>query len=228
MKGITRRRALRSLGGAALGWTVLRGTMGCGAGNDFAGWMPGNGNNNGNGGGNGNGSPSVLLQVRTDDHVYPGSEGNPHTIIEYGDLECPVCGRFARDNFPDVVARLIDTGEVRWVFRHFPLTAVHPRAFDAALAAECVGEQRFYDYIDVLFANQTALTHDDLVSYAAGLGIAADPVEQCLSARTHADRVQGDLDDALALGASATPTFFVDGTMLSGLHGVEDFEALLE
>ena len=115
------------------------------------------------------GLPSIfgpLLEVANDDH-FKGDLLAPNTIVEYGDFECPVCGAFFRDNLPDVTAFLIDSGRAVYVFRHFPLRDIHPRAQAAAEAAECAAEQRaFWPYHDLLFENQPNLDDADLRTYA--------------------------------------------------------------
>ena len=115
------------------------------------------------------GLPSILgplFEVANDDH-FKGDLLAPNTIVEYGDFECPVCGAFFRDNLRDVTAFLVDSGRAVYVFRHFPLRSIHPRAQAAAEAAECAADQRaFWPYHDLLFENQPNLDDADLRTYA--------------------------------------------------------------
>ena len=89
------------------------------------------------------------------------------TIVEFSDFECPFCGRFNRDTFPQLKSEYIDTGKVRYVFRNFPLERIHPRAMKSAEAGACAHLQgKFWPMHDRLFANQQALTEPDLVAHA--------------------------------------------------------------
>jgi len=169
-----------------------------------------------------------LLQVTSDDHVRVVGEPEV-TVIEYGDFECPVCGRFAEETYPTVRAEYVDTGRVRWVFRHFPLTSIHPRAEPAARAAECAAAQfRFFEYHDELFAGQPALSDDDLRRYADELDLNLTVFDNCLTSGATAAAVRADRESAIALGASGTPTFFIGGQRITGFRSVSEMRALLE
>ena len=170
---------------------------------------------------------AALLQPRTDDHVL--AVGSPLlTVIEYGDFECPYCGEFARDTFPAFKARYIDTGQVRWVYRHLPLNN-HPRAEPAAEASGCAAAQgRFWEYQDLLFHNQDALAEADLEGYAAQLGLDLNAFGDCLSSGAEAARVARDVQAAGALGAFVTPTFFIGTTRVDGSLSLDEISTLVE
>lgn len=178
-------------------------------------------NNSGNAG-------EPLLTITAQDHVL----GNPAariTVIEYGDFQCPVCGAFFAQTYPTIKADFIDTGKVRWVFRQFPLRQYHPRAEAAARASECAAQQgKFFEYGDLLFANQLALSDDDLRAYAAQAGLDLAQFDACLASGETAAAVQEDVDSGLALGVSATPTFFINGTRVAGFRTATQFAALLD
>lgn len=168
------------------------------------------------------------LALRDDDHVLGDADAQV-VVIEYGDLECPVCGRFAREVFPTVQADYIDTNRVRWVFRHLPLSEIHPHALRAAAASECAAEQdRFYDYIETLFDNQAALEDADLIDYATDLGLDAEAFTSCLSSNRHDERINSDREDVIDLGATGAPTFFINGQIARGFIDTADFSALLD
>jgi protein-disulfide isomerase len=153
---------------------------------------------------------SDTTAVDLDRHVY-GAPDARITVVEYGDFECPYCGAAA-----PVLRRLIDgsSGEVRLVFRHFPVFTKHPFALTAALAAEASGD-RFWAMHDLLFANQSALTDTALASYAERLGLAgADVVGD--AAQRYRPAVEADYASGAALGARHTPTLFVDGRLYTG------------
>jgi protein-disulfide isomerase len=141
-------------------------------------------------------------------HVYGNSEA-PVTIVEYGDFECPYCKAAA-----PVLRSLIDDseGQVRLVWRHFPLFQVHAFALTAALAAEASGS-RFWDMHDLLLANQDRLTDHDLEMYAAQLGVGpvTGPAAQAFKPAIHADYEAGT-----EAGVRGTPTLFIDGRLYTG------------
>ena len=100
-----------------------------------------------------------------------GSPDSPVTLVEISDFQCPYCGKFARETFPQIEKEYIDTGKVKAVFKNFPLPA-HTYAQKAAEAGECANEQgKFWDYQEKLFANQNALSITDLKKYAQELGL---------------------------------------------------------
>lgn len=168
------------------------------------------------------------LAVRADDYVL-GDLSAPVTVIEYGDFECPVCGAFAREVFPELERRYIETGRVRWVFRHFPLRAIHANADAAARAAHCAATRdRFWEYHDALFADQSDLSPDALNRHAEQLGLDVGAHQVCRDSRRAADRVQGDIASGAALGVTGTPTFFVDGELIAGYRTVDEFAAILD
>lgn len=150
------------------------------------------------------------------------------TVIEYGDLQCPVCGRFARDTYPTIKAEYIDTGKVKWVFRHFPLRTIHPRAEAAAQASECASAQgRFFEFIDLVQLGQPALSDDDFRNYATQLQLDVDAFSACVADGSQAVRVQRDVDTGEAAGVSGTPTFFIDGQKVVGFQTVDQMRTLL-
>jgi protein-disulfide isomerase len=156
------------------------------------------------------------MPVGPDDH-YLGPANAPVVLIEYGDFECPHCGR-AFTAVREVLEALGD--EVRFIFRNFPLIEVHPHAQAAAEAAESVaahgGNDAYWDMHDILFTNQDALGTDDLLSYAEAVGVDPLAVASDLSTGAMAARVRGDLEGGLRSGVNGTPAFFVNGRRLVG------------
>jgi Na+/H+ antiporter NhaA/protein-disulfide isomerase len=168
----------------------------------------------------GTAEPIVDLSEPVDperDHVRGPVEA-PVTVIEYGDFECPYCGRAE----PVVRELLADFGDVQYVWRHLPLTDVHPRAQAAAEAAEAAAEQgKFWEMHDQLLAHQDALRLDDLARYADEIGVDVERFEEDL--RTHAGsaRIEEDVDSADLSGVSGTPTFFINGRRHYGAYDIE-------
>lgn len=134
------------------------------------------------------------------------------TIVEFSDFECPFCGRFTRDTFPQLKAEYIDTGKVKYAFRNFPLARMHPRAMKAAEAGECAHLQgKFWPLHDRLFANQQALAESDLVAHAQALGVDMARFKPCLAGETVA-KIRQDLDEGARGGITGTPGFFIGTT----------------
>jgi Na+/H+ antiporter NhaA len=142
------------------------------------------------------------------------------TLVEYGDFECPYCGQAE----PIVRELLAGDGDLRYVWRHLPLTDVHPRAELAAEASEGAAEQgAFWGYHALLFAHQDALKPKELIGYAEQLGLDVERFRRELRDGGHAGRVARDVESADLSGVSGTPTFFVNGARH---HGAYDVDAL--
>jgi protein-disulfide isomerase len=152
------------------------------------------------------------------DHVR-GPADAPVTLLEYGDYECPYCG-----NAAPTIAKLLDHfgDELRYVWRHLPLSDVHPNAQLAAEAAEAAGAQgRFWEMHDRLLADQDDLAVSDLYRHASALGLDLDRFSEDLVHRHGAPRVAEDVASADASGVSGTPTFFVNGRRHQGVYDVD-------
>ncbi len=154
------------------------------------------------------------------DHIR-GSEEALVTLVEYGDFECPYCAT-AEPVVRELLASFGD--DLRYVWRHLPLTDVHPTAKRSAEAAEAASAQgRFWEFYDALFAHQRAFTPDDLERYAEQLGLDLERFRDELRHRRDMERVAEDVASADASGVSGTPTFFINGRRH---HGAYDSEAL--
>jgi protein-disulfide isomerase len=147
------------------------------------------------------------------DHVRGSLAG--HLIIEYGDYECP----YSRQAFHAIEEVERQLGEnMRFAFRHFPLTGIHPHALAAAAAAEAAALQgRFWDMHELLFHRQKALEEADLLRYAAGLGLDVAAFDRDRTSSAVAGRIRRDVDSGLASGqVLGTPTLFIDGVVHRG------------
>ena len=166
----------------------------------------------------------VDLQVEVDpdrDHIR-GPHESPVTLVEYGDLECPFCGRAE----PTIRELLQDFGDLRYVWRHLPLADVHPNAQLAAEASEAAGAQgKFWEMHDLLFGHQDELEPRDLLRHAESLGLDMDRFSHALKSRKYASRVAEDVDGADLSGVSGTPSFFINGVRH---HGAYDLASLTE
>jgi protein-disulfide isomerase len=144
------------------------------------------------------------------------------TLVEYGDFECPYCGLAE----PIVRELLRDFADVRYVWRHLPLSDVHAHAQQAAEAAEAAAAQgAFWELHDLLLTHQDALRHSDLLGYAEELGLDADRFSRDLTEHAWAGRVAADVDSADLSGVSGTPTFFVNGRRHHGAYDVDTLSA---
>lgn len=162
----------------------------------------------------------------TDEDHRSGSASALVTLVEYGDFECPHCGRA----FPIVEEVRRQMGRrLAFVFRHFPLKNVHAHAERAAEAAEAAASQgHFWEMHRALFADQAALEDDDLVRRARHLGLDATRFEQELASGTHASRVSRDFRSGVRSGVNGTPTFFVNGLRHDEAWDVETLREALE
>ena len=145
-------------------------------------------------------------------------------ILEYGDYECPYSRRAYRQI--EIVERELD-GNVRFAFRHFPLTEIHPHALAASAAAEASALQgRYWEMHEILYGHQKALEDDDLRGYAGGLGLDLARFESDRLSDAALDRIRRDVRSGEATGeVYGTPTLFIDGVVHAGGY---DAEALLE
>jgi protein-disulfide isomerase len=156
------------------------------------------------------------------DHIR-GPEDAPITLVEYGDFECPHCGR-AEDVLRELRSRFGD--DVRLVWRHLPLGDLHPHAQLAAEAAEAAGAQgAFWAMHDYLLTNQRALTYADLLRYAERIGLDTARFREELELHTQTARVERDVKSAHASGVTGTPTFFINGRRHEGALDVGSLDA---
>ena len=158
-------------------------------------------------------------------HVH-GPDDARITLVEYGDFECPHCGE-AEPVIRELVTEFGD--DIAFVFRHLPLTDVHPYAQLAAEAAEAATAQgKFWEMHDLLMANGIALTFEDLVRYASQIGADVERFEKDLTSRRHALRVLRDTTSADDSGVAGTPTFFINGRRHHGPYDLHSLAAALQ
>ena len=171
------------------------------------------------------GRPRLSVPVTERDHVH-GPAGAPVTLVEYGDYECPYC-RAAVPIVEELQQVLGD--QLRFVFRHFPVLALHPHAQRAAEAAEAAGAQgRYFEMHTTLFEHQDALDDDQLVRYAADLGLDTALFRRDLETHAHAARVREDIESGVESGVRGTPTFYIGQVRHDGLLGVRQLLAAIQ
>lgn len=143
-----------------------------------------------------------------DNDPFKGPVDAKVVVVEFSDFQCPACGQM----YP-IVKRLSDeySATVKFVYRDFPLTTIHPFAQKAAEAAQCAFDQNnFWNYHDKLFENQQSLQIADLKKYAGEVGLDQAVFDQCLDSGKNVAEVKADSDAAVSAGATGTPTFFVN------------------
>jgi protein-disulfide isomerase len=167
----------------------------------------------------------LTLPVGKRDHIQ-GPVDAAVTLVEYGDYECPHCGRA----YPIVKAiQKRMAKKLRFVYRNFPLRESHPHAQRAAEAAEAAGGQgRFWEMHDRLFERQFALEDDNLLEYAAELGLDVARFQRELAARVYEPRVREDFRSGVMSGVNGTPTFFINGVRHDDSWEFEPLLATLE
>jgi protein-disulfide isomerase len=159
------------------------------------------------------------------DHIQ-GPTDAAVTLVEYGDYECPHCGRA----YPIVKAILRQMGpRLRFVYRNFPLRESHPHAEQAAEAAEAAAAQgKFWEMHDRLFERQFALEGEHLIEYAGDLGLDVARFRKELGSGVYAPRVREDFRSGVTSGVNGTPTFFINGVRHDDSWDLEPLLAALE
>jgi protein-disulfide isomerase len=148
------------------------------------------------------------------------------TIIEFAEFQCPFCTR-VRPTLEQIENTYKD--RVRFVWKHLPLVSIHSHAMDAAIAAEAARKQgRFWEYHDKLFANQSQLEPDALRKYAEELGLDLTRFDRDRADQEVKTRVLEDMTEATSLGVTSTPTFFINGRLVSGAMPFETFSTIID
>lgn len=169
----------------------------------------------------------VRYDVPTEGFPSMGPADAPITIVEFSDFQCPFCKRFQDETFKQLMAAY--PGKIRFVYRHLPLTSIHPEAFPAAEASMCANEQNaFWQFHDQIFANQDKLGRDLYLQIASDLNLDGAVFEDCLNTNKYKDLVQTDSDFALGLGVQSTPTFFINGLALVGAQPLTTFTQIID
>ncbi|MCH8986668.1 DsbA family protein [Patescibacteria group bacterium] len=179
-------------------------------------------------GGTPGGNVLAQLTVTNDDHIR-GNFNAPVTIIEFSDFECPFCNRF----HPTVKQALAEYGDqVRWVYKHFPLSQIHAQAIPAAEASECIAEQAgndgFWQFGDALFENQSSLGSALYQELAQQIGVNITQFDTCVSERKYKDKVQADYDLGTQVGITGTPGGFVNSTPIRGAIPYAQLKSMID
>lgn len=170
-----------------------------------------------------------------DDDVILGSADAPVTIVEFGDYQCPFCGKFFTQIEPKLRDEYIKTGKVKMVYRDFAFLG--PESQGSALASQCAAEQgKFWSYHDGLYEAEVAdgkehngnLSAAFLKSLAVDLGLDKNKFNSCLDSQKYKEEVVKDYNDGVEAGVRGTPTAFINGKAVSGALPYESYKTLIE
>jgi protein-disulfide isomerase len=177
------------------------------------------------------------LTVKGDAIYVLGKSDAPLTLVEFTDYQCPFCGRFEQNTFPEIKKNYIDTGKLRLIVRDLPLEGLHPFALKAAQSVHCAGDQgKFWEMKDVVFRNQNRLDADSLAGYAKELSLNDDTFKSCMADGKHLKEIGDEARYAQSLGITGTPTFIlgktagdsVEGQVIVGAQPLEAFSAAID
>ena len=147
------------------------------------------------------------------DHVY-GNPLAPIQLVEYGDYECQYCGR-AYYTIKNIQEKL--GAKLKFAFRNFPLSQLHPHAFYAAVATEAAGLQdKFWEMHDIIFENQKTLDSEDILLFAVGIGLDLESFKSDIQQIRLAEKVNRDFESGIKSGVNRTPSFFINGYKYEG------------
>lgn len=162
--------------------------------------------------------------INEDDHVR-GARNASVSLVEYGDYECPSCGRACP--IVDEVLELM-RGRVQFAFRHFPLVTMHPHALHAAEAAESAADEgKFWRLHSVLFENQDDLADESIAGYAEEIGLHPEQLFENIANQTRIDKIRSHIESGIESGVRGTPTFFINGHRYQGSWSLRDLLAAL-
>jgi protein-disulfide isomerase len=151
--------------------------------------------------------------VSSIDHIYGNQDANIE-LVEYGDFECPHCGR-AYPMIKEIKQQL--GKELKFVFRNFPLTKIHPNALSAAMATEAAALQgRFWEMHDIIFEHQHSLDPDNLLLLAGRIGLDLDRFKNDIHNEQLIGKVEKDFETGIRSGVNGTPSFFINGVKYEG------------
>ncbi|MCI0394088.1 MAG: DsbA family protein [Chloroflexi bacterium] len=178
--------------------------------------------------------PAGPVDVPIGDAYVLGDPDAPVTIVEYTDYQCPYCVRHFNETYPQIMTEYVEQGLVRYVFKDFPLTSIHPQAAKAAEAARCARDQEaFLEMHDMLFARQQEWggkgnAPEIFIGFAETLELDVEVFSQCLNSNKHQAGVTADLQEGINLGITGTPGFFLNGNLVSGALPFGQFQQAID
>jgi len=171
--------------------------------------------------------PKIIKLERYENFL--GNARAPVTIIEYGDFQCPFSKRFAIETFQLIKTNYIDPGKVKFTFRHFPLSSIHPFASLAAEAAECAKEQgKFWEFHDILFKYQELVNIKMLKDWASELKLDMEQFNSSFHSEKYKIKVEKDFEGGAVIGVGGTPSFYINGVELVGAQPFSVFKQIID
>ncbi|MBI3631154.1 MAG: DsbA family protein [Candidatus Sungbacteria bacterium] len=175
---------------------------------------------------------SADIQKIAGNGPFLGNPASPVTVVEFGDFQCPYCGKFFKTAEQQIINQYVKTGKVKFAYRNFAFLGQESEW--AATAAGCAGEQgKFWEYHNYLFAHQNgenegAFTKDNLKHFALGLGLDPTAFNSCLDADKYLPDVRKDTDEGRAFGVNGTPANFINGQLITGAVPFEQLAAAID
>ena len=179
--------------------------------------------------------PNIPLKISIDNDPIIGNPDAPITIVEFSDFQCPFCARFHVETLPLIMNEYINEGQVKLVFRDFPIQNIHPNAVPASIAAECANEQgKFKQMYHMLFEKQKEWNNLETPyavaifnQYASEMQLEEEKFALCLKNAKYLEEVQNDVDDGRTYGVTGTPGFFIGNDQVGfvELKGAQPFES---
>src|SRR5213593_3174286 len=172
------------------------------------------------------------IDVSVDDDPYIGPKNAPVTIVEFSDFQCPFCADFDDNTYRQLMEKY--DGRVRFVYRDFPLSQIHPDAEKAAEAANCAlqqGPDKYWALHEAIFKNQrsTGVGLAAIATMAKTIsGLDTAKLDQCIKSGKMADEISKDVQDANSYGVTGTPTFFINGQRLVGAQPLASFSSIID
>ena len=175
-------------------------------------------------------TPEALLAPGSLPDKSFGPDDAPVTIIEYASLTCPHCRTFHVNVWPELKKKYVDTGQVRFIMREFPFD---PRASAGFMLARCVGDDKWYPTIDLLYRTQDSWARvadgtGALKSVMGMTGMSTADFEKCLQDQALLEQVTAVADAGRSFGVDSTPTFFINGEMQKGALSTERFSEIID
>jgi protein-disulfide isomerase len=168
--------------------------------------------------------PRVKIAIENEPTQGPGNA--PVTMVEFSDFQCPYCSR-AESTVKQILEKY--KGKIKFVYRDFPLSSIHPFAAKAAEAGQCAKEQgKFWEFHDALYSDQTKLAVSDMEATAGRLGLDQEKFKSCLENGKYTADVKKDVDDGQKVGVNSTPSFFINGVAVVGAQGPDAFSAIID
>lgn len=168
----------------------------------------------------------VRYDIPSDGFPSLGPADAPITIVEFSDYQCPFCRRWHDEVYESLLAAY--PGQIKMVYRHLPLTSIHPDAFGAAEAAMCANEQdAFWPYHEKLFSSDS-LGSGVYSQYAQDLNLNMAPFESCMTEHKYKAAIEADSEFAVNLGVRSTPTFFINGLAIVGAQPLDVFKQVID